>query len=364
MAEESFEEKTQEATPRRRKDAAEKGQVARSQEVTTAFLLLAGGAVISTGGGPLVSAVVDLFTGSVASFTAPAVGPEAAAGFVTSAVSTALAGVVPVLLILSGTALAVSAVQARGVLTLEPLKPQWERLDPIKKAQQIWGMQAIAELVKSFLRMAVIGLAVWIATRPLLGELPVLLDGAPYGLVDVVRRYVGRIFLFSGLAYLVLAGLDYGYQLWQHERRLRMTREEVKKEMKDAEGDQVVKIRRRTMARQLAHRRMMLSVSEADVVVTNPTHIAVALQYDPETAHAPIVLAMGERLVAQRIKEIARESDVPLVENKPLARALFATGKVGWPIPVELFVAVAEVLAFVYRMRSGAGYRPGRRSRR
>ena len=186
------------------------------------------------------------------------------------------------------------------------------------------------------------------------GELAILGQSGPYTLLEFMRRYTVRMLLSAGGAYLALALGDYAFQVWQHEKRLRMTREEVKREAKDTEGDAVVKVRRRTMARQLARRRMLGAVQDADVVVTNPTHVAVAIKYDPRTAHAPVVVAMGERKVAERIKELARDADVPLVENRPLARALLATAEVGRAIPIELFVAVAEVLAFVYRSR-GAG---------
>jgi flagellar biosynthetic protein FlhB len=160
-----------------------------------------------------------------------------------------------------------------------------------------------------------------------------------------------RLLLGAGLAYLLLALADYAYQIWRHEKNLKMSKEEIKRELKDSEGDQILKIRRRTMARSMARRRMLLSVSDADVVVTNPTHIAVALKYDPELAPAPMVLAMGARKVAEQIKRVALEHEVPVVENRTLARALYKTAKVGLPIPVELYVAVAEILAWVIKQR-------------
>ncbi len=355
MSEESMQEKTQAPTPKRRQDAARKGQVPRSPEVTTAFLLMAGAGAVGLVGGTASRTVVDLFGRSVVGVTAMPVGMDGAVEHVEAAAGLALAAVAPIVLILSGTALAISVLQARGVLTLTPLKPQWERLDPLKKAKQIWGVKAVAELLKSLLKLGLIGVVVWITLRSMIDDVGSLSQTSPMALLVLLRRYTVRVLLAAGAAYLVVAALDYAYQVWQHEKQLRMTREEVKRELKESEGDQVVKVRRRTMARQLAHRRMMLSVSEADVVVTNPTHVAVALKYDPDVAPAPIVLAMGERKVAERIKALAAEEGIPTVENKPLARALLATARVGQAIPVEFFVAVAEVLAFVYKHRSGAG---------
>ncbi|MEQ9401880.1 MAG: EscU/YscU/HrcU family type III secretion system export apparatus switch protein [Longimicrobiales bacterium] len=351
MAEQTPGDKTEAPTPKRRRDAAEKGQVPRSQEVTTAFLLLAGAAALSFASGPLAYSVVDLFEVSARGITVLPVGVEGLTGYLRALGGRTLASLAPILLILSGVALAVSAAQGRGVLTLKPLEPKWDKLDPFKKAKQIWGTRAVAELAKSFAKLGIVGAAVWVSLDSAMADLPALGQSDPFALLVVVRTYAVRMLLSAGIAYLALALADYAFQIHQHEKQLKMSREDIKKESKEAEGDQVVKVRRRTMARQFARRRMLLAVSEADVVVTNPTHIAVALKYDPAKAEAPIVLAMGERKMAQRIKEIARDKGVPTVENKPLARALFATATVGASIPVDLFVAVAEVLAFVYKNR-------------
>ncbi len=353
MSQESFQERTEKPTPKKRRDALKKGQVPRSQEVTTAFLLLAAAAVVSSGSAAVTGAVVDLFGRSALILTALPVGVEGVTGFLRFMGWKVLLGMAPVLLAMAGTALAVSAIQARGVLSLEPLKPQWNRMDPIRKIPQVWGWRAVMELGKSVLKFGIVSLAVFQVLSAATHEVQALGQTTPYAILDFVRRYTARMLLSAGLAYLALAMADYAFQLWQNEKQLRMSREEIKKELKESEGDQVIKVRRRTIARQLARRRMMRSVPEADVVVTNPTHIAVALKYDPAMAEAPTVLAMGERKVAERIKQIARDAGVPVLENKPLARALLATARVGFPIPVDLFVAVAEVLAFVYRTYGG-----------
>lgn len=361
MADETMQEKTQAPTPKRRQDAARKGQVPRSPEVTTAFLLMAGAGAVGLASGATSRTLVDLFGRSVVGITTMPVGVDGMVEHVEAVGRMTFVAIAPMVLLLSGTALAISVLQARGILTMTPLKPQWERLDPLKKAKQIWGVKAVAELVKSLLKLGLIGIVVWLTLRSMVDDVASLSQTSPMALLAVLRRYTVRVLLAVGGAYLVVAALDYAYQVWQHERQLRMSREEVKRELKESEGDQVVKVRRRTMARQQAHRRMMLSVSEADVVVTNPTHVAVALKYDPDVAPAPIVLAMGERKVAERIKALAADEGIPTVENKPLARALLATARVGEAIPAEFFVAVAEVLAFVYRHRSGAGAYGARR---
>jgi flagellar biosynthesis protein FlhB len=355
MSEESLQEKTQAPTPKKRREAAEEGQVPKSQEVTTAFVLLAAAGAITAFGGGVAESVVALFAMSVAMMPTVAIGPEAASEQIAAITWHALAGLAPFVLTLGAVALGISAVQARGVLTLKPLQPQWSRMNPLKKVGEIWGTNAIAQFLKSLFKLTIVSVAVWGVVDTAAVDMATLQQVSPFALLALIQTYTVKILLSAGLAYLVLAMADYSYQVWQHEKKLKMTREEVKKEVKESEGDQVIKVRRRTMAQQFARRRMMLSVSEADVVVTNPTHIAVALKYDPEVGHAPIVLAMGERKVAQRIKKLAHESEVPVIENKPLARALFATATVGQAIPLDLFMAVAEILAFVYRTRAGAG---------
>lgn len=353
-------ERTEAPTPKKRQDAFKKGEVPRSQEVTTALLLMAAAGAVSSAVGPAAGSVRSIFETSVRSVTAPAVGIDGVAGQIRYLTWQALAGVAPILFTMAGVVLFATAVQARGVLSVEPLKPKWSRMNPISRIPQIWGWKALMELGKSFLKLGVITLVIYNVLDELAAQVPALGQESPFAIAALVQTHAAKMLLGAGLAYLVLALADYAFQVWRHEKQLKMSREEIKREQKDQEGDQVVKVRRRTMARQFARRRMLLSVSEADVVVTNPTHIAVALKYDPAEADAPVVLAMGERKMAQRIKEIAREHDVPLVENKPLARALFATAKVGAPIPVELFVAVAEILAYVYRQ---AAMRPsGRRA--
>ncbi|HET6407395.1 MAG TPA: EscU/YscU/HrcU family type III secretion system export apparatus switch protein, partial [Chthoniobacteraceae bacterium] len=161
----------------------------------------------------------------------------------------------------------------------------------------------------------------------------------------------------TGLAYLGLAGADYFWQYWEFSQQLRMSREELKQEMKNSEGDPLLKQRMRSMARNMARRQMFRDVPKADVVIVNPTHRAIALEYDPLKAPAPIVLAMGQRKVAERIKKIALEHGVPVIENRPLAVALVTTARVGMMIPAELYVAVAEILAFVIRQRNARGMR-------
>jgi flagellar biosynthetic protein FlhB len=262
--------------------------------------------------------------------------------------------VAPILIGMAGVALVVSGLQAQGVVTLEPLKPNWGKVNPQKNIKEKWGVQAPVQMAKSLLKLGIIAGAMYFALAGAQNQLPNLAQQGPFALLKFVQEQAVRLIMSAGLAYLALALADYGYQYWRHEQKLKMSKEEIKKELKETEGDQILKVRRRTMARSMARRRMLLAVSDADVVVTNPTHIAVALKYDPDRAPAPIVLAMGARKMAQQIRGLAKKSGVPIIENKPLARALYKTARVGVPIPVEFYVAVAEILAWVMKQREKA----------
>lgn len=351
MAEETYQDRTEDPTPKKRKEARGKGEVPRSQELTTAFLLLTGALVLSQGAASLASGVQEIFAQATQFAGNPEWGFDGTAGWLQDVAWITLGALTPIMLAMAGTALFVGGVQARGVLTLDPLKPKWSRLDPQQNIKRIWGIQAPVQLAKSLLKFAIIAGAMSFALAGAQHRLPGLAQQGPFALLRFVQEQAIRIFMAAGLSYLFLALADYGYQVWRHEKQLKMSKEEIKKELKESEGDQILKIRRRTMARSMARQRMLLSVSDADVVVTNPTHIAVALKYDADLAPAPIVLAMGARKIAKQIKKIAMDSGVTVVENKPLARALYKTAKVGLPIPIELYVAVAEILAFVIRQR-------------
>ncbi len=358
MADESFQEKTEAPTPKRRRDAREEGQIPRSQEVTTALTLLAAAAVLSAGLGGVVDALGSFFGYATQSFgAAGSMSLEGSVAWLRTMGWRTLSVLAPVVLPIAGVALLVGAVQAQGVLSTKPLEPKLERISPLANMKKIWGIRSLAELAKSLLKLTLVGVVVYATISHAAAELGALPQESPMALGAMMRRYAVRLLLTAGLAYLGLAVADYLYQVWQHERSLRMSREEVKREMKEQEGDMMVKARRRSMGRSLARQRMFKDVPDADVVITNPTHVAVALRYDPETSPAPVILAMGQRKIAQRIKAIAFEYAVPVVENKPLARALLATGRVGEAIPGNLYVAVAEVLAFVIRRHGGLGTR-------
>jgi flagellar biosynthetic protein FlhB len=347
-------EKTEAPTPKRRQDAREEGRIARSQELGTAVLMIASAWVLGSAGPRLGTALTGVMGSGLAALDAPVVDAQAAATLLQETVWMAAAGTMPLLLALTATAAVVGAAQARGVVSTKALAPKWERIDPLSHAKRMLGAQPWIDLLKSILKLVIVGMAVRGALAEAWSDVLALGQLSPFAMLQVVKDHAHRLMMNAGLAYLGLAAADYGWQLWQHEKQLRMSREDVKQEMKQSEGDPLLRARMRSAGRALARKMMLADVPRADVVITNPTHIAVAIKYDPEKAPAPYVLAIGQRKVAERIKAAAREAGVPMVENRPLARALLASAQVGTMIPPELYVAVAEVLAFVMRQRGRA----------
>ena len=352
----SEQEKTEAATPKRREEALKDGQVPRSQEVTTAALLLGSALALQAVVPSLGRAMMEVFGTSLAGVGAELDGASAAQ-LVQSIGWKVLASLSILLAVMAGIALAIGFAQSRGIMNDKAFEPKFGKLNPLTNAKRIFGPQSVAELAKALLKVGIIGIAVYGSLRAAWPDVLALAQQSPVGLLMVVQRYGVKLLMTAGLSYLALAGLDYVWQLWQFEKSIRMTKEEQKQEHKQSEGDPMVKARMRSVGRQLARRQMFKDVPKADVVLVNPVHIAVALRYDPSIAPAPFVVALGRRKVAERIKSIAYDAGVPVIENRPLARALIASAKLGQLVPAELYAAVAEVLAFVIRQRAMAGTR-------
>ncbi len=348
----SAQERTESPTPRRRQQAREEGRVARSPEVSAAVVLLAGTAALASvaGTGPAEHVVRLLREGA----QALSAGPLTAAGataWLRSLVLGLLLALLPFGLALTATVVLVNVLQTRGLVSLKPLLPDWSRVSPASGLKRLASLDAPVSLLKALLKLAALGLVTWLVLRRGWADLTALPQADPAVMLGVLRSLVLRLAFATGLAFLVVAGLDYGFQVFRHERSLRMTRDELIREQRETEGDPLIKGRIRSIARARARQRMLQAVPSADVVIVNPTHIAVALRYDAAVAPAPIVVAMGERKLAERIRDLASQAGVPIVEDRPTARALLATGKVGQMIPPALYAAVAQILAWVYRQR-------------
>jgi flagellar biosynthetic protein FlhB len=355
MAESSTAERTEEATQQKKDSARDEGRVPRSQELTVAALLLGSALVINTAGSSLVTTVLgsagDLLTraGTIS------LDGGGATMLIRELGGRILASLGAFLCAMAGVSLAISAVQAKGVMSLKPILPNFGKLNPLEGAKRIIGPRSLIELGKSLGKVGLVGGAVYATLTTAMPDALHLAEMPAFALMPMVRHYAVHLLLTAGGAYLTLAGGDYLWQWWTFQKDLRMSKEEVKQENKQQNGDPHIRHRRRQIARSYARRQMMKDVPKADVIIVNPTHIAIAIKYDPSIASAPIVLAIGQRLVAERIKAIALEAGVPIIQNKPVARALLKTARVGTLIPVELYMAVAEILAYVLKTRGTRG---------
>jgi flagellar biosynthetic protein FlhB len=352
MAQSDGQERTEDATPKRREDALKEGRVPRSQELSAASLLLAGTATLALAGGATLArhAVVTLHSGA-GWLTAVPITTGGAVTMLQQVGQHTLLALAPFFAGVLAITLLVNAVQARGVVSPEALSPKASRIDPIAGMGRLFSVDAVFNVLKALLKLAIIGFVAWGVLHRAWGEILATSGAGVPQILGVTRELAIRMAMFVGLVFLAIAALDYAFQVWQFEKSLRMTKQEVVQEHRESEGDPQVKGRIRQLQKAMARKRMLTNVATADVVVTNPTRIAVALKYDPLVSPAPVVLAMGERLLAKRIREIAMRAGVPVIENKPLARALFATARVGKAIPPALYVAVAEVIAFVFKRK-------------
>lgn len=355
MADAPQAERTEEATPRKRESAREEGRVPRSQELTVAVLLLGSALILNTAGVTLSRTIFHTSGELLAGAGTLAFDETGTTTLVRTIGWRMIAALGAFLAAMAGVSLAISTLQARGVMSLKPITPSLGKLNPLTNARRLVGLQALLELSKSLGKIGIVSAVVYAALRTAMPDALRLAQQPTLALLPLVRHYAVHLLLSAGLAYLALAGADYMWQWWSFQKELRMTKEEVKQEGKQQDGDPHVKHRRRQIARSYARRQMMKDVPRADVVIVNPTHIAIALKYDPSVAPAPVVLALGQRLVAERIKAIALENGVPVVQNKPVARALVKSAKVGTMIPVDLYLAVAEVLAYVLKTRGRRG---------
>jgi flagellar biosynthesis protein FlhB len=346
-------EPTEEPTPRRLKQAREKGQIARSGDLTSAAAFAAAWGALLVGGGALLAQLAAVVRGGIT---------RAAAGGGDLAAEAALRGALgdtarltaPVLGAAVVAAGVVGYLQAGGLFTLKPVFPQGKRVNPLEGAKRILSKKTLFELAKSLAKLAALGGVVWWTIAPRLPELPRLAGAPADAALAWTAGVAGLLVLRVALLYVLIGAADYLWQRRVHRKELRMTREEVKREHKEQEGEPQHKAERQRLHRDLLQHQMVESVRTADCVIVNPDHIAVALRFDEETMGAPQVVAKGERLVAHQIKEVARRHGVPIYRDVALARALHEL-ELGEEIPEALYEAVAEVLRLVWREAGGDG---------
>ena len=342
-------DKTEEPTAKKRADAKKKGQVGRSTEISTAFVLLTGFFVLKVLWENIYTSIANYTTYIFTHLNQP-VDTENISRLFIGIMEILATTALPIMLAIMIIGLGVNFFQVGLNFNTEAIGFKLDKLNPINGFGRIFSKRSLVELFKSLFKIAVIGYFLYtILSQQLLAMPQFIYFDLGTSLEQMSKIIFSMSFEVIGVI-MLLGFLDYGYQKWQTTQDLKMSKQEVKDEMKQSEGDPQIKGKIKQKQRQMAMSRMMQEVPKADVIVTNPTHFAVALQYH-KGMQAPLVIAKGQDFVAQKIKKLAREASVPIVENRPLARALFASTNIGDAVPAELYQAVAEVLAYVYRMK-------------
>ncbi|MCP5279010.1 MAG: flagellar type III secretion system protein FlhB [Thiobacillus sp.] len=350
MAEDSDLERTEPASARRLEQARDEGNVPRSRELATFAVLLASTGVIAFLGLFMFQGLGNVMRGAMSFDRADLASPAMMGRSLMEAGQEGILLLLPLAAAVMVSAIAANVMVSGWLFTTKALAPKFSKLDPIAGLVRMFSWQSLVELVKALLKGALIaGVAGWMIWRQRDGILSLAAEPLDSAMTHFAQITI-LTFLAAAAAYALIVILDVPFQLWNYQRQMRMTKDEVRQEHKEMEGDPQIKARIRSMQREVARRRMMQEVPKADVVVTNPLHFAVAMKYDEKHMAAPQVIAKGSQLVAERIKEIAREHRVPIVEAPPLARALHRHVEVGDTIPGTLFTAVAQVLAYVYQL--------------
>jgi len=343
-------EKTEEATPKRKAEAREKGQVAKSMEINSVFVIVAAFFTLKTSGtfiyDQLAGYMKYIFTNLfLPDLTITSI-QQIFIGFGIVFVKTAF----PVMLVIVTVALSINFAQVGFNFTMKPLMPDFNKVNPLSGFGRLFSKRSLVELFKALFKIAVIGTFMYRFMMNQTQQVPSLISAELIDTLHLTASLVVDLVFNISTVLFIMAVFDYMYQWWENEESMKMSKDDIKQEYKQMEGDPQLKGKIKERQRAMSMQRMMQDVPKADVIVTNPTHFAVALKYDQEML-APIIVAKGKDLIAQRIKEIAKEHKVVIVENKMLARTLYASVEIGHPVPHELYQAVAEVLAYVYKLK-------------
>ncbi|HEY8541640.1 MAG TPA: flagellar biosynthesis protein FlhB [Pseudothermotoga sp.] len=342
-------ERTEKPTPRRRRKAREEGQVAVSRELNMAVSFLVGTVVMRF----IMQRLIDFSTSGSIPFLF--LDDFDTLDKISSRVYQMFKDVLLMLIVLffslAISSVVVGALQTRFLLSFKPLKADLKRINPIEGFKRMFSTRSLFELAKSIFKMVIVGYVAYTVIRPKFNSFSLYSDMEVSNSMKFVFDIAYEVMLKCSIALLVLAIVDYFYQRWEFERSIRMTKQELKEEYREVEGSPEVKRRQREIMARLSRGRMLQQVPQADVVITNPTHIAVALKYDPDEMEAPVVLAKGMDEIAQKIIEIARQNNIPIVQNPEVARQLYKMTDIGEQIPEGLYRAVAEILAYVYSLR-------------
>lgn len=344
--------RTEKPTPKRRSQARQEGSVARSQDLNSAIVLTTGSLLLLWSGTWMYSGLTQLMSNIMLHAGTAEISVRTMPHYLWLGFNKIGLILMPLFLGIMLAGLVANIGQVGMKFSAKSAKPKLERLSPLKGIKRLFSVRSLVEFGKSLLKLILIGGVVYLTIIASADRIYSLVEVPIETLGGVMGGILTRVFLMAALSLLIIGLLDYAYQRYDHEKSLKMTKEEIKEESKQAEGDPKVKGKLRELMFKAAINRMMKQVPDADVVITNPIHLAIAVKYDRGKDAAPVVLAKGQRKVAERIREIAGENNIPIVENKPLAWALWKTVEIGDQIPVELYKAVAEVLAYVYRLKN------------
>ncbi|HHW20804.1 MAG TPA: flagellar biosynthesis protein FlhB [Thermodesulfovibrio thiophilus] len=346
---EELQERTEQATPRRKEKARQKGEVPRSRELTSIigtwmiFLYF----VFS---GTFLLGIMQHLKNSFIRIKNPDFIGGAILTIMQEEIKWFFVQFTPIAGVIIFSVLLVHFIQTGFLFTGAPLVPDISKISPLKGLKRLFSMNALFEAIKGTLKLIALGMVIYFVLKKDVNLLPLLVDMDVKTIVGLSFQKIYQLVLACLIMLTMFAGIDFAYQRWQYERNLRMTKQEIKEEFKETEGSPLVRARIRSLQREMARRRMMQEVPKADVVITNPLHFAVCIKYDSTNMHAPEIVAKGANILAERIKEIARQAGIPIYENKPLARALYKI-PVGHEIPAALYKAVAAILAAVYKIK-------------
>lgn len=345
-------ERTEPASDKKRQDSREKGSVAKSMDLNSAVMLLFGFMALYMFGAKLISQLSSMFKQVLGHLSAVEVTITSITELIYLLFSFLAVTLLPVLGTMMFIGIATNFFQVGFMFSPKAFAPKWEKLNPLTGLKRVmFSMHSAVELGKGLLKTAIVGFMTYFIVDDVIIDSVSLVDSDVMSIAQFMVSAMAEIVIKVGFIFFAIAGFDYMYQRFEFEKNLRMTKQEVKEEHKMNEGDPQIKGRIKTIQRQIAYKRMMTDVPKADVVVTNPTHFAVALKYNTKKMSAPTVVAKGADLIALKIKEIAKLHGVPIVEDKPLAQALFKSVSIGEQIPEKLFQAVAQILAYIYKLK-------------
>jgi flagellar biosynthetic protein FlhB len=354
MAEDSSQEKSEAPTAKKKADTRKKGNVAKSTDINSVFVLLAAILMLRIAGPWMLTELQTSIRGYMEMFTVTEISMARLIKLAQDSIMLTIRLMLPILGAVLVAGLVANLIQVGLLLTLEPIKPKFEKLNPLSGIKRMFSLRSVIETVKNLLKITIVGYIAYITIRNEYNILIGLADASVAAIWNFLLISSFDIFIRTAVVLIIIAVADYSYQRYEHVKKMKMTHQEIKEEHKQMEGDPKIKGRIRQLQREMSRRRMMDQVPQASVVVTNPTHYAIALRYDENEFPVPMVVAKGVDAEAQRIKKTAAEHGVPMREDVELARAMYPKVEIGMEIPAEFYVAIATILAEIHKMKNRA----------